>query len=351
MSFLPLQDQRNITFWDIVAEGVPRKKGIRYAKPLTIEKLFIELQKFRVKNFSNSECIHEFKSKGISVDLRGITFDSSSVSVLLQIMDEKASRQVFRNRTTRRSRIAEKHDDEVVEYSMHIVISKTAYANRRDSYQCVIEECPVCSALTAVHALNMLLKKAAFMFEKKFLRPHPDGQVIQGKPEMMKTYNRLSLLGHPAESFNDTIREGTLTNLVAVTKFDADLTIDGTDTCIPVAKHLKFSVSNKLVGDNVSYYEKIKNFAFQNNCEVLKIQFKDKDGSPYTLDMDTETGQLVDERKFIKRLVLDGHTKESFTSSMDCFDLELLQNMRRALYGSISTKVGQQISPTLADVS
>ncbi len=333
MSLTLQNDVRTITYWDLEVKGIPRVRRFKTSSPLSLKTLLFQLQKLRVKFFREPEAlVYKIPARGINVALSGISINDQFAVVLFRIMDSKSSRQTFRNVITQRTRIAERYENEAVEYNMHLAISLKGNPNMPNFYSCVAEECPVLPVAFIVRTLNKFLKDSAFIFETAFKVPHPDGQVIRNEPEMMKTFNRVDLYGHPSQNLEDELRDGTLTGIVAITKFDIDGSIDSSGTVTPIAKEVKFSVSKNVIGkDNYSYLQRVRSYSFAEDYSILKVQFRDKNNSPYTLDLNSSTGALVDEKKFIKKLVVEGFTKELTTSSMGEFNGELVEKMVTAL--------------------
>jgi hypothetical protein len=351
MSLNLQSDKRTISFWDLVIQGISRKRGVKSAEPLHVRDLFVQLQKYRITNQSDmGNLTYEVASNKTSIVLEGISYDKDYVKVLFSVMDDKASRQTFRNVVTRRSRLSMKFDDERAEYSVHMVISQKEAGGLNHHYCCTVEECPATSVNYLIRALNAFLKRAAFKYPKKFLQKHPDNVIVNGEPEMMGTYSRVVVLGHPAEDFQKTLSDGSLSGISAITNYDIDNSVDGSQTVKPVARELKFSVSRSVVNDdNWGYLEKVRQYSLTGESNVLRVKFKDENEQPYTLSVDPVSGKLIDEKKFVKKLVLTGFTKELTTSSEGCFNQELVSKMSESLCADSVENAAEQCSNIEAD--
>ncbi|UTM58289.1 hypothetical protein L4174_005455 [Photobacterium sp. CCB-ST2H9] len=342
MSFLQQSDRRTVSFWDVTVKGYSRKRKVNVAEPLDLKTLFLQLQKLRISNFRTGPLEYEVKSKRISVWLDAISFDKDMVTLLFLIMDDKAAKQTYRNLKTKRVRQAIRYEDEKSEFSAHVIISLNSDPNVPHMYPCIVEDTPNASMNLLISALNRFLKDTALKYEKHFLQTHPDGSFdSKGQPVMMKTYSKLSATGHPGEDFKKSLREGKISGLFAITKFEVDKSIDSTNIVKPIRKELAFSVSKGVADvDNYTYLERVRNYSFNEKCDVLKVQFKDQDENSYTLNVDPASGGLLDERKFIKRCVLTGFSSELNTSINGQFNFELIRKAKELLIGEIDVAVG-----------
>ncbi|MEZ8739523.1 hypothetical protein AB6E21_05810 [Photobacterium swingsii] len=332
MSLILQNDRRNVLFWDMTIQGISRKRDVSSAAPLKMKKLLTQLQKYRVANFRKPEFLtYDINNKKLSIVLQALSIQNNKASILFCVMDDNAAKQTYLNTETRRRRVSEKSIEEKAEYAVHMVISLNSIDDMPNSYSCIVEDCPAVSITLIMRAFNALLRKTAMEYPSQFLQPHPDGVVENGQPEMMKTYSKVSIEGHPADDFLDSITNGKISGLVAISSYDIDRSMDSTGTITPVSRELKFSVSRTIIGhDNLGYYERVKHYAFTNECPVLRVKFTDSNNQSYSIDINSETGNMINERKFIKKLTLIDFTYE-LTTSIGTINLEIREKMFNAL--------------------
>jgi hypothetical protein len=297
-------NERIVQFYDLDLYGKTRTKGVdkKFSKFSELQKAMEEIKSLRELNLARSSI--NSKSKW-EIRLEDLEERNDCWVLLINIVDTEAAHPVIQKMggTDDDRDVIELDAGKGLESSAHVVIYKKQ--NKAKKYLTLYERTPSLSFAKIVTFINALFRTCSRQFKDAHTLPHPSGEV--GKTILI--YRVANYFGHPSSEFMNEIKEGklisiTLTSDMTVVKgYDANKHPDliGTD--------VKMSVSAAKIiwnGGNWGHVKKALSYADSLNSPFVRIQFTDKTGTGHSAIMSTDTKQLADADKYVKKCKISG---------------------------------------------
>lgn len=249
--------------------------------------------------------------------------DRNLAVLLVNRVDGDGADQAIENRDNGQFRVATKADREANAYSAHVAIK---LAMNDGVYRMLVEEAGV-SSIRIGMLFHKAFKASLEIGRQTFLYPNPSGAVdSKGNAKTLKGLYSVCLTGHPSASFIAELNEGRLRGIEV---------INGTSTGIGWDQHnatkelstsiklrpLKSTVNNYTVAKSVLSRAKLK------KMNEVRVKFEDAEGDERTLSFDVDTGQILNEDRYVKREYL-----RNFTSRLDTGCQEIHPEIRDKMF-------------------
>lgn len=297
-------NERLIQYFDITIHGKTRAHDIPndIGTPKSLDDLMKDFVKLHDKKLSRKRVSAR---SNLEFRLEDIEEREHSWVVLLNVVDADAAHPVTQLMGGGEAdrKVVELGNERGLESSTHIVISKTP--DKVGKHLVLYEKTPNLPYSKAASFLNFMSKLAAREFNESYKKAHPSGQ----KNKTINTYCSLQLLGHPSREFFDELDDGVISDMRLTTDavfahgYDANLQPEliGTEIKMKVSK-----VDVMFAGGNISYLNKAIKYADDLDIPYVRIQFKDQSGTGHTAILSSDTMQMANADKYIKKRKIEG---------------------------------------------
>lgn len=289
-------NERLIQFFDVSISGRSTSRDINHTliPPKSIDEIMHHFIELKAKNKNKKQY------KNYEFSLVDIQEKADCWILLINLIDTGVADQVTNKiggSATDRE-VIEFRDQRGLEISSHIIIYKQPDAVQR---HLVLYEKSFSIPFAKSEAfLNSLAKEAMKEFESEYTVPHPSG--ANGK--MMKVYCHFSFLGHPSDEFRQELETGKISGI----KLSGDVDIiRGYDANMyPEIISTDISMSVKAVdvlrsGGNWLHLTKAIRYANNLNAAFVRLQFIDTQGNTHSATLSSDTQQLLNSDKYIKK--------------------------------------------------
>ncbi|GAB2997899.1 hypothetical protein [Psychrosphaera aestuarii] len=325
------KNERNILFLDFhlnTKTTTPKIKGLPNQFGLT--ELFEKLIAYREKKTVNIVIGSKEKKELYLADIEHDT-QSGTWQLLINIVDTSLADEVHRKiggaASTRK--VHSKTIDVGTEFSCHMIIQDTLSGR---SYLALYEQNTNLPIKLITRYLNELFKRIANEFKTDFEIPHPQNKTdAKGKVKTINTYNHVFFNGHLSSKFKDDLNSGAFKGVTLMT---GDLTqVDGYD----VNKHselkevqIPISVDKGAIlkaGGNHKWLDNLRsNTAKDLSMQEIKVSFRDDNDVSHTAEIDVNTGKLINDDKYVKKVKINGFS-EPLTTSVDLLHTPIVLKM------------------------
>lgn len=317
-------NERIVQFFDVSAIGSSRARDVpeKLLSTKNVPELFSDLNKIRELNLGR-----QLFQKGIAHEIRLEHMEEKNDYwvLLVNVVDTSAAhpvtipiggKDVDRNVVALTNQIG-------LESSAHIIMYKDA--DKNGHHLCLFEKNATFSFSRAVSFLNYLLRIALKKYTSEYTIAHPSGAA--GK--RIKVLSKFRFVGHPSDEFLNELQGGKLTGVYLVSDVQ---TIKGYDAQKqPELKETHISMSVKTLdilksGGNWKHIQKAVKYGDQLDSPVVKVSFKDSTGAGRSAVLSTDTAQLVDESRYVKKGKISGF-KAPLTTSFGIIQDSIVKKM------------------------
>lgn len=293
------KNERTIQFFDLHASGICRAKDmpelINSVK--SISELCSDLDAIRDRNLARQTF-----TKGSKFELRLEDMDECDDYwiLLINIVDTSAAHPVTQEvgGSDDDRRVVELSETRGLESSAHIVIYK--YANEVGKHLVLFERNGALSFARAVGFLNNLLRLAAKHYEQTYTVPHPSG--IRDKTVVIRSH--FSFIAHPSDELMQEIEGGKLSDITLISDLNVVKGYDLEKQPELMHTEIKMSVDKgdvKRSGGNWNHIQKALQYGDSLKTPTVRVRFTDVTGTGHTANLSTDTNQLLQEDRYVKK--------------------------------------------------
>jgi hypothetical protein len=245
--------------------------------------------------------------------------------LLINVVDTEAAHPVTQKLegTNLDRNVVELGEDRGLESSSHVIIYKQQTAAYH--HLCLFEKAPSLPFSKAISFLNHLCKLSAKQHNNQYKIPHPSG-------EEGKTYNIYCLftfLAHPSEEFRSELDTGVIngikitSSLEKVRGYDVNLhpELIGTDIKMNSSR-----LAVTLSGGNWAHLQKAIRYANTLDSPFVRVSFKDITGTGHTAELSTDTCQIANGERYIKKRKIVGFV-DALRTAFPTIHLGIIEKM------------------------
>lgn len=255
--------------------------------------------------------------------------DNSILWLLLYTTDAEASDASFAHMETDVQRDEAKAEGEGRPQSAHVAISLAELPSHINRHLVLLEESSVLPRARVERYLNSLIrfvrKKNANLFKTQDKSGAQDGK---GNPILVSYYNKVELLGHLSEDFQDDLNAGGLIGIALETGAKEHIGFGEGKRLVPIKKQITLSPRGSWKDDPSGTLKEALRLGRKNDLESARITFRSSDKMSHTAVLDTETGNVLNDG-FIKKVRLNA--KETFLPEASTAFHETLQGRMTSL--------------------
>ncbi|WP_420598301.1 hypothetical protein [Neptuniibacter sp.] len=298
------KNERIIQYFDIGLVGKTRARDMQHTlvSPRTIDELMTEFSVLRELNKARKKVSAKSKQEYRLEDMEEL---DGNWLLLINVVDTEAAHPVTQklDGTEDDREIIELGDDRGLESSSHVLISKQP--NEAGKHLCLFEKNATLPFSKAMSFLNHLCLLAAKCHAANYKFPHPSG-------EAGRTYNaycRITFVGHPSDDFKEELESGVIkgiqitSDMTVVRGYDSEKHGDliGTDIKMKVGR-----LDVLRSGGNWNHLKRAIDHADTLNSPYVRISFTDQSGAGHSATLSSDTGQILDADKYIKKRKIEG---------------------------------------------
>ncbi|EIU7735821.1 hypothetical protein ACJ5NB_002409 [Vibrio alginolyticus] len=294
-------NERLIQFFDLDLFGKSYAKDVKQTleSPRNLEEIMGELESLRELNKAR-RAVKISGKKTFEYRLEDMQSHGDYWVLMVNVVDTKAAHPVTNiigGSKLDRDTIT-LGDNKGIESSSHVIIRKTPTEAGKNKHLVLFEKSPSLSFVKVRTFLNSLFKIAAKHFDQDYRVSHPSGV---GK---MKVYCIASLYGHPSKEFFSELDNGVLNSIYITSDVSKVRGYDAKKHELLQEAKLKVSVSRKdilLNGGNKKHLSKAIEIADSLSSPYVRVSFTDATGAGKSAKLSSDTSQLVDEAKFVRK--------------------------------------------------
>ncbi|MBY7973840.1 hypothetical protein KW462_08075 [Vibrio fluvialis] len=298
------RNERMVQFFDLGLSAKSTARDIPHlmASPRSLDELMAELITLREHNLARKKIRSDSKFEYRLEDME--EHDDYWV-LLINIVDTSAAHVVTNligGADTDRE-VIELTDERGIESSSHVIIFKQQ--NAAYKHLVLFEKSESLPFIKAVSFLNNLFKIASKHFEEQYTVPHPAN--INGNN--MRLYCVASVLAHPSDSFIQELESGVINDITITTDVSILRGYDANVHAEFKEAHIKMNVTRFEVlrsGGNWKHLQKAISHANSLECPFVRVAFVDESGAGHTANLSTDTSQLVNSDKYVKKCKISG---------------------------------------------
>lgn len=227
------------------------------------------------------------------------------VIILINRSDPTAPDAVSSDPENKKRVVHEKPPGHGGDSSAHLVIELNP--DKGDNYYVCVIETVFGSGLHAssiTDYIRFLFQHCRKQFPEKYQIPHINGARNQdGEPLMVRHLHAVELQGHPSSEFERDLETGTLTNIELLDFSEKGAIWDEKGAVFESSRAVILRPENKLMTKLSATVRQVRNNVIkkQINYPQMRLRFKNEKGEPRDATIETVTGNLLDEHKYIKR--------------------------------------------------
>lgn len=297
-------NERIIQFYDVAIAGRSTSRDINYKllSPKSLDELMNYFLRLKDDNH------HKQTYGALEFSLTDVKEYDDYWVLLINLIDTGVADQVT-------NKVGGNPDDrEVIEFrnqrgletSTHIVIYKAVDAIHRHF---VLYDKNLSIPFSKAEAyINNLARKAMKYYPDDFKQPHPSG--VQNKS--MNVYCQFTFLGHPSDEFRDELETGKISGIKLAAGVDV---INGYDAAMhPELISTEIRMAVKAIdilnsGGNWLHLLKALNYARNLNAANVRVQFTDQQGNSHNAILSTDTHQLQNSDRYVKKAKIENFTE------------------------------------------
>lgn len=298
------KNERIVQFFDIGLTGETRTRDInqRLPSPRNIDELMREFIVLRDLNKARKPVSNRSKQE---YRLEDMEERADCWVLMINVVDTDAAHPVTQKLDGTNDDREEVilGEDRGLESSSHLIILKQQTLAFK--HLCLFEKSPSLPFSKAVSFLNHLCKESAKQHQDLYKLPHPSG--VAGK-----TYNVFSVftfLGHPSDEFRNELDEGVIKGIKITSSMEKIRGYDVDDHPDLIGTDIKMDVGRFAVmrsGGNWGHLQKAIDNANSLDSPFVRISFTDSTGAGHTAELSTDTCQISNAEKYIKKRKIEG---------------------------------------------
>lgn len=312
---------RTATFYDlkITARGVSRANDNEAnfeADPLSMHEIYALIEQL----FNGGDRILKKGKSDSSARyyLSDLELRDDRVILLINRCDPKAPDAVSSDPENKSRVVHTKPPGHGGDYSAHVVIPLQPV--KGDNYYLCVVETVFGSGLHAssiMDYLRFVMAHCRKQFPAQFMIPNINGARDEdGQPLMVRHIHNVELQGHPSTEFQNDLEKGALTGIELLDFTEHGAVWDDRGAVFEVAKSVALRPERTLAGNLAAMVRQVRNKAAQSQeYSQMRIRFKNEKGEPRDATIDTDTGNLIDVNKYVKRHIISAPLVN--TSSLD----------------------------------
>lgn len=248
--------------------------------------------------------------------------------LLINRSDRDASNAVYSNPHTNLVRNLPKNAGEGNDFSAHVVIS---LAPRGASYDVALEMSPGLASGKVARFLNYLIRHCIRANPAAYKLPHPSNSTnAAGVVTKVVAYHKLELTGHPSDELIASLNGGTLESIELIDKRKKNLNWDTNGNTKEIQRAIVLRAGSRANSKNFTRVKEAAALAFQRNYTEARVKFKNFDGIPSTVTLETENMQLANDSVYVKKQKISGFTSLLDTSCQR-LNSEVIAKMSRLI--------------------
>jgi|TARA_B100000965_G_scaffold396823_1_gene412325 hypothetical protein len=298
------KNERLIQYFDLDIHGKTHARDIKHkmSSPRKICELFGEFSVLRELNKARKKVSSRSKQE---YRLEDMEEHCDYWVLLINVVDTDAANPVTQkiDGTDQDREVIELGKDRGLESSSHVIVYKDK--NLAGKHLCLFEKSSSLPFAKAMTFLNFLCKEAAKHFKDQYSVPHPSGE----KGKKIKLYCQIAFLGHPSDEFKEELEQGVLKDIKITTDMDIVKGYDSNVHTELVSTDIKMNVGRVAVamsGGNWSHLKKAIRYADSLDSPLVRVAFTDQSGAGHTATISTDTGNLYNADKYIKKRKIQG---------------------------------------------
>lgn len=226
--------------------------------------------------------------------------------LLVKISDTTAPNAYYSDPAKGTSRIVKKRDGEGRGFAAHVIISLEEVAGRPNTYLTLLEKNQGLHRSHVIRLLQAVLRGQYKEDDNPFQCPDVSGaRGKDGQPKMIKFRPMLEFTGHPSETLLAELATGVLKG-ITILHSHPQQTVSGHPWLEQSEDLLRFKATSTKPIKNI-WNEMKSFFAKQSTAgyEKARVRFKKPDKTTETIEFNTATGNVLDDRYVKSRLISD----------------------------------------------
>lgn len=303
---------RTATFYDlkITARGKSNTRGLETDFEAT-PKPILELHSYIEQLFKSGDPILKKgrTEKSARFYLADMAIRDTKLVLLVNRCDPTAPDAVSSDPENKSRVVHTKPPGHGGDYSAHVVMELTPF--KGDNYYICAIETVYGSGLHAssvAEYLRYIFRHCRKMFPDSFLIPHDSGaRKTDGTPVMVRHIHFAELQGHPSKEFETELAEGVLSGIELLDFSSKGAKWDEEGSIAESSRKIELKPERKHAQDAVRAIKQVraKILREDENFPQIRIRFTNKKGEPRDATIDTESGLLLNEEKYLKRHVIN----------------------------------------------
>lgn len=325
------KNERNILFLDFnltTKTTTPKLSGL--PNNLGLSDLLKKLIDFREKKTVNIVIGSKEKKELYLADIEH-DIKTKTWQLLINIVDTSLADEVHRKigGSASSRKVHSKSKDVGTEFSCHMVIEDTLSGR---SYLALYEQNLNLPVRLITRYLNELFKRVAREFKADFEIPHPQHKTdSKGNVKTVNTYNHVYFNGHLSSEFKDDLNSGAFKgvtlmtgNLNQVDGYDVNKHTELKEVQIPI---LMDKGAILKAGSNLKWLDRLRSNAAKDlSMQEIKVSFKDDNDVSHTAEIDVNTGKLINNEKYVKKVKVSDF-QEPLSTSVDLLHYPIISKM------------------------
>lgn len=297
-------NERIIQFFDIDVYGKSRSRDIKHklSSHSDMAAVMQEVYAIREKSLARMKL---GSKKDREMRLEDFEERDDCWVLLFNIVDTRAAHPVVQRMggEDKDRRTVELDNENGLESSSHVILYKRK--NSAGKYLALYERNPSIPFHSIVVFIRSLFRLCAKNFPDRYKLPHPSGE----KGKFIKVYCSCEYYGHPSDEFKDELATGTLSEIKLTSDVVKQRGYDSNKHKELVASEIKMTVKRAFInlnGGNWGHIEKAISYADTLDMPFVRVSFQDKTGASHSAKMSTDTSQLVNADKYVRKHKIHG---------------------------------------------
>jgi hypothetical protein len=332
-------DQRRVHFYDM--RVATNKKKAATPPPMA------EIVKALSDRVAEKKGIHAISNNRAFLEIADIRIDEklNYALMLARIADMTAPDACFSNPTAGTSRVARKRKGEGRGFGAHLMVSLEQEPGRPHTYLTLLEKNHGLHRSHVQRLLQAVLRGQYKEDDEPFSCPDPSGaRDKEGRPKMVTFRPMLEFTGHPSETLLEELQAGVLKGINIIHAHHKQ-EVGGHPWLEASEDILRFKATSAKPIKNL--WKEMKAFFAENateGYERARVKFQKPDKTKESVEFDTATGNIVDD-KYVKTRLIQGISPlmdDSADAIVDHFAAlmeEQLMEHRKAVGAAVKSSV------------
>lgn len=263
-----------------------------------------------IGQYEDGRAVMSLNRETATIEILDVLRDEENelVTFLFKYIDQLGSDVSFTNVETKVNRQAAKQEGEGRDFGAHMCLSLTESTNRPNLYPALIERVPGVSSTFISRLLNSIIRtlykaqRDSFTCDDITGVRHRDGQ-----PKQISFRPLLSFQGLPSDQLVSDLEEGSIQEIQLIKQQEREQ-FGAQPWLVESQRVVKLEVTNARPGAGALWGDLLGVFrsaADDDGVAQARIRFRRADGQADTIDIDAETGTLLDQRYVKSTIVAD----------------------------------------------